>query len=227
MAGGLSDKLRGMLNKAPTDGGRKPDQVAERALEANQKIAKGLRDENARILLEGVSTKAERDKFLQERDKLQTDIANLTDEKDKLEIAVANLRREAEGKYGPEAVKQVADMTAKVTRLEQDIADAKDKLAAAIKDTGEARAETSDYREGFVKFAAAIADEGVSRPEVGKLAQKIVARIGNLAGAPGTEPHVKMDGFHLTLEPRRIIVITLRQRHGFRDRDFRPRIGIR
>ncbi len=61
---------------------------------------------------------------------------------------------------------------------------------------------------------------------IGKLAQKIIARFGNLAGASSAEPHVKVDGFHLALEPCRISVITLRQRHGFRDGDFRASVGI-
>src|SRR5579864_664463 len=34
-----------------------------------------------------------------------------------------------------------------------------------------------------------------------KLTQKIISRIGNLAGSSGAEPHVKMDCLHLALEP--------------------------
>src|ERR1700704_5777306 len=55
---------------------------------------------------------------------------------------------------------------------------------------------------------------------VGELAQEIIAGAGNLAGASGAEPHIKVDGFHFALEPSRISVITLRQRAGLRDRNF-------
>src|SRR6266853_567620 len=61
---------------------------------------------------------------------------------------------------------------------------------------------------------------------VSKLAEKIISRFANLAGSSGAEPHVKVDGFHLALEPGRIGVITLRQSSGFRSRELRTRIGI-
>ena len=57
---------------------------------------------------------------------------------------------------------------------------------------------------------------------IGDLADEIVTRLGNLAGASGTEPHIEMDGVHLALEPRRISIVALRQRTGFRDCNFRP-----
>src|SRR5579859_238974 len=62
---------------------------------------------------------------------------------------------------------------------------------------------------------------------IGELAEKIIANLGNLAGASSTEPHVKVNGLHLALKPSWIGVIALRQGHRFRDGDFRASVGIR
>ena len=62
---------------------------------------------------------------------------------------------------------------------------------------------------------------------IAELPEEIIARVRDLAGASGAEPHVKVDGLHLTLEPCRISVITLRQRHSFRSGDFGTSVGIR
>jgi len=59
---------------------------------------------------------------------------------------------------------------------------------------------------------------------IGDLAQKIIARIRNLAATPRAEPHIKMDCFHLALEPCWISVVALRKRHCVRDSDCGPGI---
>src|SRR5690242_11681600 len=44
---------------------------------------------------------------------------------------------------------------------------------------------------------------------VGDAAHEVVAGIGNLGGAPGAKPHIKVNSLHLALEPLRIGVIAL------------------
>jgi hypothetical protein len=45
-------------------------------------------------------------------------------------------------------------------------------------------------------------------------AQEVIAGIGNKAGAPGTDPPVEVEAFHLFAEDFRIGVIARRQGHG-------------
>src|SRR5215471_6264703 len=61
---------------------------------------------------------------------------------------------------------------------------------------------------------------------IADFANKIVAWIGNLSHASGAQPHVKVNGFYLTLEPCGVGVVALRKGRGFRNRDFRASVGI-
>src|SRR5947209_3079053 len=61
---------------------------------------------------------------------------------------------------------------------------------------------------------------------IGDAADEVIAGIGNLLRASGAQPHIKMDGFRLALEVRRVGVIALWQRHGFRNGNPRPAVGV-
>src|SRR5262249_5805804 len=62
---------------------------------------------------------------------------------------------------------------------------------------------------------------------IAEIPDEIVARVRDLLRPSGTQPHVKVDGLHLTLEPCRVSVITLWQGHRFSSGDCGTRVGIK
>src|SRR5260370_33029365 len=61
---------------------------------------------------------------------------------------------------------------------------------------------------------------------IGKVANKVVARLGNLVRAPRTQPHVEMDSFHFALEPIAVRVVTLGQSADVGDCGFSAAVRI-
>src|SRR5262245_27354934 len=84
-------------------------------------------------------------------------------------------------------------------------------------------AMTADIVEGSDGAVLVARDDDAGS---GKVPDEIVARMRDLLRAPGAQPHVEVDCFHLALEPGGISVVALWQRECLRDCELRTRIRV-